>query len=59
MKQSTKDQISGKAKEIKGGVKKSAGKAMNRGDIEDRGRVEQAVGKVQKKVGEIEKVFGN
>ena len=59
MKESTKDQIKGKAAEIKGGMKKSAGKAMNRPDIADEGRGEQLKGKVQKKVGQIEKVFGS
>ena len=58
MKQSTKDQIKGRAKEAKGEVKKKAGKAMDRPDIEDEGRGEELGGKVQKKVGQVEKVFG-
>ena len=58
MKESTKDQIKGKAKEVKGHVKKHVGEAMNRKDIEDEGRGEQMAGKVQRKVGEVEKVFG-
>ncbi|MDB6024963.1 MAG: CsbD family protein [Verrucomicrobiales bacterium] len=58
MKQSTKDQIKGTAKQIEGGVKKQAGKAMGRRDIEDNGRAEQVAGTVQKKVGQIKKVFG-
>ncbi len=59
MKQSTKDQIKGKISEVKGGVKKHAGEAMNRPDIEDEGRAEQIKGKVQKKVGQVKKVFGS
>lgn len=59
MRNSTKDQIKGKAREVVGNAKKNAGKAMGRKDIEDRGRAEQAGGKVQKKVGEVKKVFGN
>ena len=58
MKTSTKDQIKGAAKETKGEMKQQAGKAMNRPDIEDEGRQDEAGGKVQKKVGEIKKVFG-
>lgn len=58
MKTSTKDQIKGAAKEAKGEMKKQAGKTMNRPDIEDEGRGEEVGGKVQKKVGQIEKVFG-
>ena len=59
MKSSTKDQIKGKAKELKGEIKKNAGKAMNRPDIADKGRDEQMEGKIQRKVGEIKKVFGS
>jgi uncharacterized protein YjbJ (UPF0337 family) len=59
MKPSTKDQIAGKGKEIKGGAKKEIGKAIDRPDMEDEGRAEKTAGKVQKKVGQIEKVFGN
>lgn len=59
MRSSTKDQIKGKAREAVGAAKKSAGKAMNRPDIEDRGRDEQVRGAVQKKVGEVKKVFGH
>ncbi len=58
MKESTKDQAAGKAHEIKGGFKKEVGKAMNRPDIANEGADEQAAGKVRRKVGEVEKVFG-
>ena len=58
MKPSTKDQIKGTGKQIKGGVEKEAGKAMGRRDIEDKGRAKETAGKVQKQVGQIEKVFG-
>ena len=58
MKPSTKDQIKGAGKEIKGGVEKEAGKAMGRRDIEDKGRADKTAGKVQKKVGQVEKVLG-
>lgn len=58
MKQSTKDQIKGSARELQGGAQKQAGKVMNRPDIEDKGRGKELEGKVQKKAGEIKKVFG-
>jgi uncharacterized protein YjbJ (UPF0337 family) len=58
MKQSTKDQVAGKAREIKGNVKKNVGRAVNRPDIAENGANEEVGGKVQRKVGEIEKVFG-
>ena len=59
MKESTKDQIAGKAKEIKGDLKQRAGGAMNRPDIQDEGTGEKLAGKVQKKVGQVEKVFNH
>lgn len=58
MKQSTKDEIKGRANEVKGNVKKEAGRAMDRPDIEDEGRGEELIGKAQKKVGQVKKVFG-
>jgi uncharacterized protein YjbJ (UPF0337 family) len=58
IKRSTKNEAVGKAREVKGHVKKHAGEAMNRPDMEKEGRDEQTAGKVQKKAGQIEKVFG-
>jgi uncharacterized protein YjbJ (UPF0337 family) len=57
IKQSTKDQVEGTVKELKGKVKKEAGRALNRPDIANRGAAEEISGKVQKKVGQVEKVF--
>jgi uncharacterized protein YjbJ (UPF0337 family) len=59
MKSSTKDKIKGAAREAKGKVKESAGKAVGNPDLRDRGSIEKAGGKVQRKVGDIKKVFGN
>jgi uncharacterized protein YjbJ (UPF0337 family) len=59
MKSSIKDQIKGKAREVFGHAKKHAGEAMDRPDIEDKGREEQVQGTVQRKVGEVKKVFGH
>jgi uncharacterized protein YjbJ (UPF0337 family) len=58
MKSSTEDRVKGKAKETKGQVKKSAGKAVNRPDIEEEGEAEELTGKAQRKVGEVKKVLG-
>jgi len=58
MKDSTKDQVGGKVHEVKGAVKEQAGKLVNNPDLEQRGQSEKVAGKVQKKVGEIEKVLG-
>ena len=58
MKSSTKDKIKGTAKEVKGNVKEKAGRTTGNRDMEDRGTVEKTGGKIQRKVGDIKKVFG-
>ena len=58
MKSSTKDKIKGTGNEAKGKVKETAGKATGDRDMEDRGTMEKAGGKVQRKVGDVKKVFG-
>ena len=57
MKSSTKDQLQSKAHEIKGAVKEKVGQVTNRPDVEETGQDEKVAGKIQKKVGQIEKVF--
>lgn len=57
MKESTKDKIEGTLHEAKGKVKEETGKAIGNPDLEDRGTGEKIAGKVQKKVGDVEKVF--
>ncbi len=57
MKQSTKDQARGKFHEVKGKVKEKVGRATNNPRLEDEGQDENVVGKVQKKVGQVEKVL--
>lgn len=57
MKSSTKDKIKGAFKEAEGKVKEKAGKATGNPDLRDRGTVEKAGGKVQRKIGDVEKVF--
>ncbi len=44
--------------EAKGKVKETAGKAAGNPNLQDRGTTEKVGGKVQRKVGEIKKVFG-
>ncbi len=57
MKDSTKDKVNGAAHEMKGKVKEKVGHATNDPCLEEEGTDEKIAGKVQKKVGDIEKVF--
>jgi uncharacterized protein YjbJ (UPF0337 family) len=58
MKSSTKDKIKGTFEEAKGGTKEKVGKAIGNPDMQDRGTVEKTGGKIQRKVGDVKKVFG-
>jgi uncharacterized protein YjbJ (UPF0337 family) len=57
MKSSMKDQIEGTVHEVKGTVKEAVGKAAGRPDVMDAGTAEKLTGKVQKKLGQVKKVF--
>jgi uncharacterized protein YjbJ (UPF0337 family) len=57
MKASTKDQAAGKLHEMKGQAKQTAGKVTHNPDLAAEGQDEKIAGKIQKKVGQIEKVF--
>jgi uncharacterized protein YjbJ (UPF0337 family) len=57
MKPSTKDQIAGKLHEVKGDVKEKAGQVTNNPNLAAEGQDEKLGGKIQKKIGQIEKVF--
>ena len=57
MKSSTKDKIKGTLLEAKGKVKEESGKAVGNPNLRDRGTSEKVAGKVQKKVGDVKKVF--
>ncbi len=57
MKPSTKDQIAGKLHELKGKAKQKAGQVTNNPNLAAEGRGEKLAGKIQKKVGQVEKVF--
>jgi uncharacterized protein YjbJ (UPF0337 family) len=57
MKSSTKDQVQGKMHEMKGAVKEKVGQLTNRPDVAAEGQDEKLGGKIQKKVGQVKKVF--
>jgi uncharacterized protein YjbJ (UPF0337 family) len=57
MKESTKDEIAGKVHEAKGAVKEKVGRATNNPDLEDEGIGEKIAGKVQNKIGQVEKII--
>ena len=57
MKDSTKDKLQGAVHELKGAVKENVGKAIDNPDLRDQGAAEKVGGKIQEKVGEIEKVL--
>ena len=57
MNQSTKDEAKGKFHEIKGKVKERVGRATNNPDLEAEGQDEKIGGIVQKKIGQVKKVF--
>jgi uncharacterized protein YjbJ (UPF0337 family) len=58
MKFSTKDQAEGSFHEAKGKVKEMAGKITDNPQLEAEGKGEKIAGKVQTKIGQIEKVLG-
>ena len=57
MKDSTKDKVEGAVHELKGAVKEKVGKAVGNPDLQDEGTAEKVGGKIQKKMGDVEKVL--
>jgi uncharacterized protein YjbJ (UPF0337 family) len=57
MKDSVKDKVEGAVHDAKGTVKEKLGRATNNPNLEDEGTAEKVGGKIQKKVGDIEKVL--
>jgi uncharacterized protein YjbJ (UPF0337 family) len=53
----TKDEVKGKAREIKGKIKQKAGRALHRPVLVAEGGGDVIAGKVQKKIGQIKKAF--
>jgi uncharacterized protein YjbJ (UPF0337 family) len=58
MKSSTKDKVKGSVNEAVGKVKEATGNAIGNPDLQDRGTVQRVAGKVERKVGDAKKVFG-
>ncbi len=50
-----KDQVKGRMKEVEGKVKEVTGKVIGSQRLEDEGKIEQAVGKVQAGYGDLKK----
>ena len=57
MKPSTKNKMKGDFHEMKGKAKEKAGQVTNSPKLAAEGRNEKLAGKIQKKVGQVEKVF--
>lgn len=57
MSSSTRDRIEGKFHEVKGAAKEIAGKLSDNPELEGEGLCEKIAGKVQNKVGQVEKVL--
>jgi uncharacterized protein YjbJ (UPF0337 family) len=57
MKDSSKDRIQGAAHEAKGKIKEKMGRMTNNPQKEAEGQDEKIGGKIQKKIGQVEKVF--
>ena len=57
MKASTKDQAEGTFHELKGKIKEVAGKLSDNPKLEGEGLGEKVAGKIQNKIGQVEKVL--
>ncbi|MHC1789734.1 CsbD family protein [Solidesulfovibrio sp.] len=57
MKSSTKDIAEGKLHQVKGKIKEVVGSVVNNSDLELEGQSENLNGKIQEKIGHIEKVI--
>ena len=57
MKSSTENGIAGKVHEVKGKIKEKVGQLTNDPDLEAEGIGEKIGGKIQKKIGQVKRVF--
>ena len=57
MKPGTQDQVQGAVHSVKGALKEKAGQVMNKPDLEVEGKGEKLAGKIQQKIGQVERVF--
>lgn len=55
---STHDRVEGKVHEVKGAIKQKYGQLTNDPNLEDQGTAERIDGVIEKKVGDVKKVFG-
>ena len=55
----THDEAHGKFQEVKGSIKEKIGQLTNDPNLEDEGTADKASGFVEKKVGQVKKVFGS
>ena len=56
MKPSIKNEIAGRVHEVKGTIKEKVGDLTNNPDLEGEGIGEKIVGKVEKKIGQVQKI---
>jgi uncharacterized protein YjbJ (UPF0337 family) len=59
LKPSTQNEIAGRVHEVKGAIKEKAGELTNDPDLEGEGIGEKIAGKIQKKIGQVEKAVEN
>ena len=57
MSNSTEDKIKGEATKLKGDVKEGIGNLIGNEKLQAEGKADQAAGTVEKKVGDVKKVF--
>jgi len=57
MKPSTENEIVGNVHEVKGTIREKVGQLTNDPDLEGEGLAEKVSGKIQKKIGQVEKVI--
>jgi uncharacterized protein YjbJ (UPF0337 family) len=55
---STHDHVEGQVHEVKGAIKEKIGHLTNNPNLEDEGTAERVDGTIEKKVGDVKKVFG-
>ena len=51
--------MEGTAKSIAGNVKQATGKVLGNPRLQTEGKADQVEGRIQKKIGDVKKVFGN
>jgi uncharacterized protein YjbJ (UPF0337 family) len=56
MRSSTENRVAGKIHEAKGVIKQKVGRVTNDPNLEDEGAVEKIAGKIQNKIGHVQKV---